>query len=211
MNIKIRFSLVLFMIMTGILFGQNFKYGVTGNFHKGSIVNVHDISKGVYGGSLGGFAQWALIENDVFNSAYLYLQPEIEFNTQGEVAKANNEIQRYQNNYVSMAVYFRYFFHQGNMKRDMFLFAGPRIEYLVSNSKSTSLAYEAGYYKYNLDDKINKFGYGVSFGVGVAITRQWEAFMRYDRGFSKIYPNNPRNTYNRLLGVGINYYITNNW
>lgn len=211
MRIKIKLPLVIFLFLTCTFFAQTFKYGVTGNFHKGSIVNVHDFSKGRYGGSIGGFAQWSLIENDVFNSAYLYIQPELEFNTQGEISKAENEVQKYTNDYISMAVYFRYFFHQGNMKRDLFLFAGPRIEYLVYQHKETTPKYEAGYYKYNLDGRMNKFGYGVSFGIGVAITRQWEAFMRYDRGFSKIYPDNPRNTYNRLLGVGINYYITNNW
>lgn len=211
MKIKIKLPLLIFLLLTCAMFAQTFKYGVTGNFHKGSIVNVHDYSKGKYGGSLGGFAQWSLVENDVFNSAYLYIQPELEFNTQGEIAKANDEIQRYTNDYVSMAVYFRYFFHQGNMKRDMFVFAGPRIEYLVYKHRETSPEYEAAYYKYNLDSKMNNFGYGVSFGIGLAITRQWEAYMRYDRGFSKVFPDNPVNTYNRLLGVGINYYITNNW
>ena len=193
------------------LFGQHFKYGVTGDFHKGSIVNVHDVSKGKYGGGLGGFVMWPLIENDVFDSAYLYLEPHVDFNTQGEIAKAENEIQRYSYNYVSMSVYFRYFFHQGNMKRDLFLFGGPRVEYLVSNSKSTSAAYEAGYYKYNLDGNFNKLSYGITVGTGLQISQQWEAFLRYDRGFAKVYPDNPVNTYNRLLAIGLNYYIKSNW
>lgn len=210
MYIKIKLLSAIFMLMTCMLFGQNFKYGVTGNFHKGSIVNVHDYSKGKYGGSLGAFVQWPLVENDIFNSAYLYLEPQVEFNTQGEIAKAEGEIQKYNNNYFSMAVYLRYFFHQGNVKRDLFLFAGPRIEYLVSNTKDTSPAYEAAYYKYNLDSSTNNFGYGISFGIGLAISQQWESFIRYDRGLSKVFKDNPANTYNRLLGIGVNYYITNN-
>ena len=34
---------------------QNFKYGVTGNFHQGSIVNVHDVSRGKFASGLGVF------------------------------------------------------------------------------------------------------------------------------------------------------------
>ena len=210
MYIKIKLLFVIFMMGTCMLFGQSFKYGVTGNFHKGSIVNVHDYSKGKYGGSLGAFVQWPLVENDTFNSAYLYLEPQLEFNIQGEIAKAEGQVQKYNNNYVSMAVYLRYFFHQGNLKRDLFLFAGPRIEYLVSNTKDTSPAYEVAYYKYNLDSSTNNFGYGISFGIGLVISRQWESFIRYDRGLSKVFKDNPANTYNRLLGIGVNYYITNN-
>ena len=98
------------------------------------------------------------------------------------------------------------------MKRDVFLFAGPRIEYMVRENKEVDPAYDAAYYKYNLDDEVNKFGYGVSFGAGMKVAQQVEAFIRYDRGFSKIYPNNNRNnTYNRLLAVGINYYLNENW
>ena len=46
---------LLFLI---IINGQTFKYGVTGNFHQGSIVGVHDVSKGNYGGALGGFIRF---------------------------------------------------------------------------------------------------------------------------------------------------------
>ena len=72
--------------------GQKFKYGFTGNFHKSSVVGVHDYSVGKYGGGLGFFAQWSLVENDVFDSAWLYLTPQIEYNMQGEHAKADEEV-----------------------------------------------------------------------------------------------------------------------
>lgn len=173
---------------------------------------MHDVSKGKFGGSLGVFAQIPLVQNDIFDSAFMYLEPSLEFNTQGETAEAPPfETQKFNNNYVSAAVYLKYFFHKGNMKRDLFLFGGPRIEYLVSDSKTTTPSYEAAYYQYNLDSKINKFGYGVTVGAGLAIGQQWEMYLRYDRGFSKVYPDNPGNTYNRLLGLGFNYYISSNW
>ena len=195
--------------------GQTFKYGVTGNFHKGSIVGVHDVSKGAYGGGLGVFAQWSLVENDVFDSAWLYIMPQIEYSMQGEIAKAEENkfgIQKFNHDYVAMQVYLKYFFHKGNMKRDAYVFAGPRVEYLVRQDRKVDPAYDLAYFQYNMDDEVNKFGYGVSFGVGLKVSQQFEAFLRYDRGFSKVYPNNvSRNTYNRLLAVGLNYYLNDNW
>lgn len=194
---------------------ETFKYGVTGNFHKGSIVGVHDVSKGAYGGGLGIFGEWSLVENDIYDSAWLYLMPQIEYSMQGEIAKAEEDTygkQQFHHDYVAMQVYLKYFFHQGNMKRDLYVFGGPRIEYLVREDRKVDPAYDFVYFKYNKDNLVKKFGYGVSVGVGLKVSQQFEAFLRYDRGFSKVYPNNTdRNTYNRLLAVGLNYYINENW
>lgn len=206
-----KFTSLLALLFLIIINGQTFKYGVTGNFHQGSIVGVHDVSKGNYGGALGGFAQWSLVENDIFDSAWLYIMPQIEYSMQGEHSKANEEkfgVQRYNYDYLAMQVYLKYFFHRNNVKSDFFVFAGPRIEYMVREDKKVNPAYDLVYYKFNLDDKVNQFGYGVSFGVGLKVSQQIEGFVRFDRGFSKVYPNNDRNnTYNRLLAVGLNFYL----
>lgn len=210
-----KISTVLALFLAIAISAQSVKYGITGNFHQGSIVGVHDVSKGKFGGGLGGFIQFPLVENDVFDSAWLYLMPQVEYSMGGEWARAEEEkfgIQKYYYDYVAMQVYLKWFFHQGNMKRDLFLFAGPRIEYLVREDKKVDPAYDAAYFKYNLDDEVAKFGYGVSLGIGLKPSPKWEAFMRFDRGFSKVYPNNNlRNTYNRMLAVGVNYYLNENW
>lgn len=207
--------IITLLLLTMFNAQEKFKYGVTGNIHKGSIVGVHDRSTGTYGGGLGIFAEFSLVENDVFDSAWLYLNPQIEYSMQGEIAKVNVDRfgkQEFHHDYVAMQVYLKYFFHKGNMKRDVFLFAGPRIEYLVREDRKVDPAYDVIHYKFNLDKKLNKFGYGVSFGAGIKINQQMEAFLRYDRGFSKVYPNNDRNnTYNRLIAVGVNYYFNENW
>ncbi len=210
---KLNTFLALFFVAS--LSAQSLKYGITGNFHKGSIAGVHDRSEGKFGGALGAFVEFPLVENDVFDSAWLYLVPQIEYSTQGENATVNTDkygVQKYHYDYLAMQLYLKWFFHKGNMKRDIFLFAGPRIEYMVRQKESVDPAYDVVHYKFNLDDEVNKFGYGVSFGAGMKVSQKLEAFLRYDRGFSKIYPNNDRNnTYNRLLAVGINYYIKENW
>lgn len=210
-----KFWVFIVMILFGQLGAQTFKYGVTGNVHKGSIVNVHDRSEGKWGGGAGFFAQWSLVENDIYDSAWLYFMPQIEYSMQGENADANPdkyEKQKYNYDYISMQAYIRYFFHKGNMKRDFFLFAGPKVELLVREDKKVQPEYDAVYYKFNKDDKVNNFGFGISVGAGIKISQQFEAFLRYDRGFSKVYPNNTeRNTYNRMLALGLNYYLNKNW
>ena len=211
---KITVLFTLFLLIT-VNAQEKFKYGITGNFHKGSIVGVHDVSKGAYGGAFGIFGAWSLVENDVFDSAWFFIMPLIEYSMGGEIAKAEEDkfgIQKFHHDYVAMQVYMKYFFHQGNMKRDLFVFAGPRIEYLVREKREVDPAYDLAYFKYNGDDEVKKFGYGVSFGLGLKVNQHMETFLRYDRGFSTVYPNNDRrNTYNRLLAIGINYYFDENW
>lgn len=210
---KINTIIAIFLMVT--ISAQEFKYGITGNFHKVSIVGVHDYSKGAYGGTLGFFAQWPLVENDVYDSAWLYITPQIEYAMGGEVAKSETELfgeQKFHHDYVAMEVYLKWFFHKGNMKRDLFAFAGPRIEYLVREDRKVDPGYDLAYYPYNLDSTVKKFGYGISFGLGLKVSQRFEAYLRYDRGFSKVYPdNNNRNTYNRMLGLGLNFYWKENW
>ena len=49
-------------------------------------------------------------------------------------------------------------------------------------------------------------------GIGLKINLHLEGFLRFDRGFSTVYTKNTNNnTYNRMLAVGLNYYIDENW
>ena len=211
-----KFGIFILMILFGQIGAQTFKYGVTGNLHRGSIVNVHDRSEGKWGGSVGFFTQWSLVENDIYDSAWLYFMPQIEYSMQGENADASPnkyDKQKYNYDYVNVNAYLRYFFHKGNMKRDVFIFAGPKVEFLVRDDKKVDPKYDEVYYKFNKDDKVNGIGLGVSAGTGIKINTQFEAFLRYDRSFSKVYTNNTeRNTYNRMVVLGINYYLgDSNW
>lgn len=210
-----RIIIFIAVFSLGLFSGQYVKYGVTANFHKGSIVGVHDVSKGKFGGSLGIFVQIPLVENDVFDSANLYLVPQIEYSMQGENADAEEvrfNRQKFHHDYIAAQLYIKWFYSPNGYKSDLFLFGGPTVEFLVRENRTVDPAYDLVYYKYNLDDKVNNFGFGASIGVGYKVSDRIETFLRFDRGFSKVYPNNDlRNTYNRLLGVGINYYIGNGY
>lgn len=55
----------------------------------------------------GGFVQWSLVENDVFDSAWLYILPQIGFSMQRELSKAQEDkfgVQRYNCDYIPMQV-----------------------------------------------------------------------------------------------------------
>ena len=176
---------------------------------------MHDVSKGKWGGGVGFFANIAIVDNDIFDSAWLYLVPQIEYNMMGEFADANPalyEKQKFYHDYISFQAYIKYFFHKGNMKRDVFLFAGPKVELLVREKREVPAQYDTDYFKYNYDDEVNSLGLGVSVGAGLKINQQLEGFIRYDRGLSKVYPNNNfKNTANQMLSLGFNYYLNKNW
>jgi len=199
-----KLSLILSLLLLGFMHAQSIKYGVTANFHQSSIVKVHDYSKGAFGGGIGIFADFALVPNDIYDSAWLYFEPQLEFNTLGENTKSpKQEKQSYHNNYIGLPLYLKYFMKNHGYKSDIYFLLGPRLEFLVSEKRSGPPAdFESQ------EQKINSFGYGISFGVGVKINEKLDANIRFDRGFSKIYPDYTRDaTYNRMLAIGINYYI----
>jgi len=95
------------------------------------------------------------------------------------------------------------------MKRNLFLFGGPRFEFMVSHDRKGPEVYPAFIEQ---EKKIASFGYGISLGAGVKLGDNLEAFVRFDRGFSKVYPDytHKSSNYNRLLGIGVNYFIFKN-
>ncbi len=192
------------MFLIGFAYSQSIKYGVTANFHQSSIVKIHDHSKGAFGGGIGVFADFALVPNDIYDSAWLYFTPQLEFTTLGENAKhPRYDKQQYHNNYIGLPLYIKYFLKNHGYKGDLYFMAGPRLEFLVSDKRSGPPSdFEAQ------EQKINSFGYGISVGAGIKVNEKLDAFIRFDRGFSKIYPDYTKySTYNRMLGIGINYYI----
>lgn len=197
---------ILFLFCIGMLSAQSFKMGVTGNIHRSSIVNIHDAFKPSWGGGFGVFGEIPLVPNEMFDSAWLYLVPQIEYSMQGENAEPEQGKQQFPNHYIGVPVYVKYFFHPNGWKGPLFLMAGPRLEFLVSHDRKGPEVYPMFV---DQEKKINSFGFGLSVGAGLKLSDNMEAFIRFDRGFSKIYPDytHKSNTYNRLLGIGVNYYI----
>ncbi len=224
------FIAILFLI---IVSGQDIKYGITGNFHRGSTVGIHDRSKGAYGGGIGVFADFHLVENDIYDSAWLYFTPQLEFSMEGERAEGNywstvgKDVQKYHNYYIAIPLYIKYFIRNHGYKTNFYVMLGPKFEFLVyekaDEDQAISDILNAGYlpnnpnytgnYKktigyWGFDNAVAKFGYGVSAAVGMKVDEKWDIFLRFDRGFSKVYPDYTKhNTYNRLLAIGVNYYL----
>jgi hypothetical protein len=204
--------LVLFSV---VLLG--FAHGLTGSVHKGSIAGVHGVSKGGWGGSLGVFADVALVPNDIYDSAWLYFTPQLEVTTIGEKGDWNEDkidYQKYNNVYVGVPLYLKYFLRNHGYKGDIFLMFGPKLEFLVSDKAEEGTAVKdatvAGFdpNNFGLGQKTASFGYGVSAKIGVKANDKLEVFLRFDRGLSKIYPDYKMyNTYNRFLALGVSYYI----
>lgn len=229
-----KLTIIYSLLFVGFANAQFMKYGLTANFHKGSIAGIHDKSNGNFAGGIGAFADIALVQNDIYDSAWLYFTPQLEFSMEGEKAEGNywssvgKDVQKYDNYYVAIPLYIKYFLRSHGYKTGIYFMLGPKFEFLVSDKtdekQAISDALQAGLlpnkpeyltnnYKETLsnwgfDNKIAKFGYGVSVAAGVKINDNWDVFLRFDRGLSKVYPDYKReNTYNRFLAIGINYYI----
>lgn len=202
------FIAVFLLIMVN---SQEVRYGVTGNFHQSSILGVHDASTGRFGGSLGILAEFTLAEGDISGTGWLFLVPQVEYSMHGEKGKAEVNkfgVQKFNHDYVAGQLYLKYFFKNQSYPSNFFLFAGPRVEFLVREDRKVDPAYDLAYGKYNKDTNLNDFGVGVSIGVGAKIGDNLEGFLRYDRGFSKVYPDNTsKNTFNHQLAVGVNYFF----
>lgn len=209
-KINLLIALFLFTAVSAQYSGES-RIGFTGNFHQGSIVNIHDASKGRYGGTLGVVAEIPIVSADITGGENIFLMPMVEYSMQGEnsaVESGKYGRQKFHNDYVAAQLYLKYFFAPGRNLSEYFVFAGPRVEFLVRDKRETSAQYEALYFQYNHDDEMNKIGIAVSVGVGTRIMDNLEAFLRFDRGFSKVYPNAVNGvTYNRQLSVGVNYYL----
>jgi len=210
------YSLLLF----GLTNAQSIKYGVTGSFHKGSLAGIHGISKGDFGGSVGVFADFSLVTNDIYDSAWLYFTPQLEVFTIGEKGDWNEDekdYQKYSNVYVGVPLYIKYYLKSHGYKGDIYIMAGPKLEFLVSEKTDEGNAAkevlntnfdEDGIAKFGLGQKLSKFSYGLSVKVGAKVNDKLEAFIRFDRGFAKIYPDyTAKSTYNRFLGIGVSYYL----
>lgn len=206
-----------FVLLMGFANAQFIKYGVTGSFHNGSIAGIHGISKSKFGGNIGVFADLALVPNDIYDSAWLYFTPQLEFYTIGERGdwdEDGKDMQKYSNTYVALPLYIKYYIRNRGYKGDIYLMAGPKIEFLASEKQEEgNAALEAAFSgydpaKFGLGRKINTFGYGVSIKAGSRINDQMEVFIRFDRGLSKVYSDyTAQNSYNRFLGIGLSYYI----
>ena len=201
-----KLSILLLVGCSSAIYAQDVKYGATATAHGTLINEVHSYSKPRLGGSIGAFATIPLNANEALKPQNMFIQPQVEFSTQGERANESSlGKQEFYNNYITAVAYFKYFFTKGETRSNFFAFAGPKFEYLVSDSRSTTPAYEAAFGDGPFEKEINKFGFGLSGGAGYALSSEFEVFLRYDQGLSKIYPDKKGNTFNNVFGVGLNY------
>lgn len=211
----------LILIYTLLLFGfvgaQSIKYGVTGSVHKSSMPGIHGVGKPAWGGNVGVFADFALVPNDIYDSAWLYFTPQLEVYTMGEKGDWNEDkinYQKYSNVYVGVPLYIKYYLKNQGYKGDIYFMAGPKLEFLASektdegNAVNEALAAGKDPKLFGLGQRMNKFSYGLSVKAGARVAESLEVFIRFDRGFAKIYPDyTAQTTYNRFLAIGVSYYL----
>lgn len=200
-------------------YGQAFadhKIGVTLNGHGSQIHGIHLHSKTRYGAGLGVFTEIPLDakSGDVRNANKFFFVPQLEFSMDGENNNPNTGKQKYHAEFISLPLYFKYYFPFGSTADDaVFLQLGPQFGFAVASKasgpddmNSSENGYKVNFVQHH-NDNFKKFNIGASVAVGYRMTENWQAFVRYDHGFTKAYDNNPggEKTYHYKLGAGLSY------
>lgn len=209
--------LIYCLSLFSIANAQSIKYGVTGSLHRSSMPGIHGVGKPAWGGNIGVFADFSLVPNDIYDSAWLYFTPQLEVYTMGEKGDWNEDkidYQKYSNVYVGIPLYIKYFLKSQGYKGDLYFMLGPKLEFLASEKTKEGTAVQDAIAAgkdpklFGLGQRINKFSYGLSVKAGYKVNDLLDVFIRFDRGFAKIYPDyTAQTTYNRFLGLGVSYYL----
>lgn len=200
--------LVFAIAMSSVLFSQEFKWGAIANVHSSSIEGIHDYSRGRIAPSVGLFAEIPLetFQRSIYAPLRYYIFPVVEYSMEGERALGEQGTQYFRNDYVAFSLYGKFHFYRGYFENFYFM-VGPRFAYNVSDlKKGPTIIYENGYI---LDDTdMHKWNFSASLALGYVISDKVEMQIRYDQGFSKVYPHyDEHKTWIRMLGLGISYYF----
>ena len=199
--------LILTFFISISFFSQEFRWGMTGNVHSASIEGIHDFSRGRIAPSLGFFAEIPLetFQRSIYSPLRYYIFPVLEYSMEGEKTILEQGRQYYRNDFVALALYGKFHFYRGYFENFYFML-GPRAAYAVSvNFKGPVINYESGPLG---DDVTKKWSFALSGAFGYVVNDKLEAYIRFDQGLTKVYPNyDVMRTWNRLLGFGVSYYF----
>ncbi|MCD0480445.1 hypothetical protein LPB90_18555 [Chryseobacterium sp. LC2016-29] len=142
----------------------------------------------------------ALIENDVFDSSPLYLQPFIELSL--PVKNPYNSGTKFST--YSGGVHLKKHINSGNFKSNFFVFGGGKLQFVVWDLK----------YGENKNYRHTEMDYVLSAGGGFVFFNQLELSLNYSKGLSNAYYS--ANVYDGLkkmnsINMGIRFTLANNW
>lgn len=142
----------------------------------------------------------ALMENDVFDSAPLYIQPFIELSL--PVKNPNNEVTKFSS--YSGGLHLKKHISAGNFKSSFFIFGGGKIQYVVWDLE----------YAENKNYRHTEIDYVLNIGAGFVFLKQLELSLNYSKGLSEVYYST--NVYDGLkkmnsINLGLRFTIANNW
>lgn len=196
------------IVVSSLVFCQEFKWGAIANVHSSSIEGIHDYSRGRIAPSVGLFAEIPLetFQRSIYAPLRYYIYPVVEYSMEGEKTLVEKGRQYFRNDYVALALYGKFHFYRGYFENFYFMI-GPRFAYNVSEKRSGPTNLEAGYGNLR-DDNMHKWNFSASLALGYVINDKMEMHVRWDQGFSKVYPYyDEQKTWIRMMGLGVSYYF----
>ena len=148
-------------------------------------------------------ADVALSENDVFDSAPLYIQLFSEIS----LPVINPYNKNYSYSTISAGVHVKKHLNIGNFKSNLYFFGGAKIEYINYNFKYSHNNNEKNYSQSDID-------YVIDFGTGYVFLKQFELFASYSKGLSnKYYADNVFSGQRKMdsFTIGLRFNLADNW
>lgn len=142
----------------------------------------------------------ALVENDVFDSSPLYLQPFVELSL--PVKNPNNLETKFST--YSGGVHLKKHINIGNFKSKFFVFGGGKLQFVVWDL----------HYGENKNYRTTEMDFVLNLGAGFVLLNQLELSLNYSKGLSEAYFS--KNIYEGLskmnsVNLGLRFTIANNW
>lgn len=198
---KFIIGLIIAIFLTGFASAQHgntpvghVNFGIKGGINLYNIHNDNDIKYdlkiGYHFGVLG----------HIHLMPHFAIQPEIVFSTQGAKQKIDNEVNKYNLNYINVPILLQYMFDNGFRVQ-----AGPQIGFLVSakakNDKNTI----------DLKDDLNTVDFALSIGASYIFPPTgFGVDARYNFGFTNINNDSSVKSTNRGFQLGLFYIFAYN-
>lgn len=206
-NLKIKISTLFVIFFVGANAQENdwrsqyVKWNLGINYSLGNIEEISEVQSEYYNKISASLSvDVALIENDVFDSSPLYLQPFIELSLPTKNPyNSNDKFTSY-----SGGIHLKKHISAGNFKSMFFIFGGGKLQFVVWNLK----------YGQNGNYRHTEMDYVLNVGGGLVLFKQLELSLSYSKGFSEAYYST--NVYDGLkkmnsVNLGLRFSLANNW
>ncbi|MCB9202498.1 MAG: PorT family protein [Flavobacteriales bacterium] len=191
---KIKFATILFIVAVGFSYSQ-LRFGVKGGVQRTALKDINNPSEKRDSFHAGIFGLYNLSSDDQF-----YIQLEALYFNHGEKSPPYKSYLTY----IAVPVLFKTYFSEA--ESEFFLEVGPQFAYEIG--KDNTLPKDRQYI-YGEGDvtKTEKLDISAAIGFGYSYQRNWELGVRYNHGFTDLFPDYESAVKKKNIGSALSLYL----